>query len=58
MSAELAGLVMRDCRAEDFKDCDLVFSGLDSDVAGDVGMMAAKLRKPGTMLIVLQKWSS
>jgi len=37
MSAELASLEVRECKAELFKDCDLVFSGLDSDVAGDVG---------------------
>ena len=37
MSKQLGGLVVRDCTAKDFSDCDLVFSGLDSDVAGDVG---------------------
>ena len=41
MSAELASLVVRECKAENFTDCDLVFSGLDSDVAGDVGTMAS-----------------
>jgi aspartate-semialdehyde dehydrogenase len=29
---------VKKCTAEEFKDCDLIFSGLDSDVAGDVGM--------------------
>lgn len=38
MSAELANLEVRECKASNFSDCDLVFSGLDSDVAGDVGM--------------------
>ena len=37
MSDKLSNLVIRDCKAEDFKDCDLVFSGLNSDVAGDTG---------------------
>jgi hypothetical protein len=37
MSPNLSSLVVRECKAENFKDCDLVFSGLDSDVAGDVG---------------------
>jgi aspartate-semialdehyde dehydrogenase len=37
MSKELGGLVVRECKASEFKDCDLVFSGLDSDVAGDIG---------------------
>lgn len=38
MSTELANLEVRECKASNFSDCDLVFSGLDSDVAGDVGM--------------------
>jgi aspartate-semialdehyde dehydrogenase len=25
--------------SEEFQDCDLIFSGLDSDVAGEVGML-------------------
>lgn len=37
MSTELAELEVRECKASNFKDCDLVFSGLDSDVAGDIG---------------------
>lgn len=37
MSKELSALVVKECKAENFKDCDIVFSGLDSDVAGDVG---------------------
>jgi aspartate-semialdehyde dehydrogenase len=38
MSEELANLTVRECKASNFTDCELVFSGLDSDVAGDVGM--------------------
>ena len=38
MSKELGELVVKDCRAEEFMDCDLIFSGLDSSVAGEVGM--------------------
>lgn len=39
MSKELGELVVKECRAEDFKgEVDIVFSGLDSDVAGDTGM--------------------
>lgn len=37
MSKELASLQVRECKASNFQDCDLVFSGLDSDVAGDLG---------------------
>ncbi|KAK1758729.1 semialdehyde dehydrogenase [Echria macrotheca] len=29
-------LVVRECKASEFSDCDIVFSGLDSDVAGDI----------------------
>lgn len=37
MSSELAELEVRACKANNFQDCDLVFSGLDSDVAGEIG---------------------
>ncbi|KAH8886808.1 aspartate-semialdehyde dehydrogenase [Thozetella sp. PMI_491] len=36
MSDELGDLVVRECQAALFADCDIVFSGLDSDVAGTV----------------------
>ena len=38
MSKELGEMVVKECKSEEFQDCDLVFSGLDSDVAGDIGM--------------------
>lgn len=38
MSQELGELVVKNCTPEEFKnDVDIVFSGLDSDVAGDAG---------------------
>ena len=37
MSKELGELVVKECKAENFQDCDLIFSGLDSDVAGEIG---------------------
>ena len=37
MSSEIGDLVVQECKAEHFKDCDLIFSGLDSDVAGEIG---------------------
>jgi hypothetical protein len=37
MSQQLGELVVKKCVPEEFTDCDIVFSGLDSDVAGDVG---------------------
>ncbi|KAI4207739.1 MAG: hypothetical protein LQ346_000389 [Caloplaca aetnensis] len=36
MSKELGELMVRECKPDEFQDCDLVFSGLDSDVAGDI----------------------
>ena len=50
MSAELGELVVKECRPEEFKaECDVVFSGLDSDVAGHVGMYAPSLSAVGIM---------
>ncbi|KAI5302226.1 hypothetical protein KEM56_000902 [Ascosphaera pollenicola] len=46
MSEELGSLVVRDCKAENFKDCDLVFSGLGADIAGDVEMEFIKADIP------------
>ena len=37
MSKELGETVVKECKSEEFRDCDLIFSGLDSDVAGDIG---------------------
>ncbi|KAI1157571.1 aspartate-semialdehyde dehydrogenase [Nemania serpens] len=31
-------LIVRECKASSFADCDIVFSGLDSDVAGEIEM--------------------
>lgn len=39
MSEGLGNLVLRECRAANFSDCDLVFSGLNSDIAGETGMI-------------------
>ncbi|KAI5284434.1 hypothetical protein KEM52_002916, partial [Ascosphaera acerosa] len=46
MSEELGALVVRDCRAEEFADCDLVFSGLGADIAGDIEMEFIKADIP------------
>lgn len=35
---EIGELVVRECKSSEFSDCDVVFSGLDSDVAGEIGM--------------------
>ncbi|EGS22991.1 aspartate-semialdehyde dehydrogenase-like protein [Thermochaetoides thermophila DSM 1495] len=36
MLPEVGELVVRECKASEFADCDIVFSGLDSDVAGEI----------------------
>lgn len=38
MSKSLGDLIVQECVPEAFNHCDLIFSGLDSDVAGDVGV--------------------
>jgi Semialdehyde dehydrogenase, NAD binding domain len=43
MSSTLATLEVRECKPNQFLDCDLVFSGLDSDIAGDIGNISLKL---------------
>lgn len=39
-------LVVKECKSSDFLECDIVFSGLDSNIAGEVGMQdLAPLRR-------------
>lgn len=67
MSKALGDLVVKECKPESFKDeVDVVFSGLDSDVAGEAGMptliySAARLVKMVNVeadLTPAQKWPS
>ncbi|PHH84467.1 hypothetical protein CDD83_1897 [Cordyceps sp. RAO-2017] len=44
MGDAVADMVVRECRAAEFGDCDVVFSGLDSDVAGDIGSTTGATR--------------
>lgn len=55
MSKELANLKVQECKATNFQECDLVFSGLDSDVAGDVGRLVLHILK--YKLTNDQRWS-
>lgn len=48
MSEKLSSLVLRECRAEQFKDCDLVFSGLNSDIAGETGKGSSMIKVSGS----------
>lgn len=38
MGKHAEDLVVRECKASEFAECDIVFSGLDADVAGDIGL--------------------
>ena len=40
--AQAANLIVRRCVPAEYSDCDIIFSGLDSDVAGDVEMAFLK----------------
>lgn len=40
MGADIAELVVKDCKASEFADCDVVFSGLDAEFAGEIGIYA------------------
>lgn len=51
MSKELSALIVKECNAENFKDCDIVFSGLDSDVAGNIGTQVTAVCTPMTTLL-------
>jgi hypothetical protein len=37
MTDRIGELVVKKCDASEFHGCDIIFSGLDSDVAGDIG---------------------
>ena len=39
---EYEGLVVRPCEPQEFKECDIVFSGLDSSVAGEIELAFLK----------------
>ncbi|KAI5846007.1 semialdehyde dehydrogenase [Tricharina praecox] len=36
MPASVANMVVKECKSSEFLDCDIVFSGLDADVAGEI----------------------
>jgi hypothetical protein len=37
MSRHTEEMIVKECKASEFADCDIIFSGLDADVAGDIG---------------------
>lgn len=43
---DVGDLVVKECKSSEFKDCDIVFSGLDANIAGDVGTQTLLLSPP------------
>lgn len=41
LSPEAAEILVTECECHQFNDCDIIFSGLDSDVAGEIGELAS-----------------
>ncbi len=37
MGKHVEELIVKECKASEFAACDIVFSGLDADVAGEIG---------------------
>lgn len=46
MNADIAELVVKECKASEFADCDIVFSGLDADIAQDTEVEFVKANIP------------
>ncbi|KAL5353509.1 hypothetical protein ACLOAV_001546 [Pseudogymnoascus australis] len=46
MGADIAELVVKDCKSSEFADCDVVFSGLDAEFAGEIEMEFVKANIP------------
>jgi aspartate-semialdehyde dehydrogenase len=50
MPAGVRDMVVKECKAAEFQDCDVVFSGLDAEVAGEIG----RFRFPNIFSLFLQ----
>jgi hypothetical protein len=57
MGKHVEELIVKECKASEFADCDIVFSGLDADVAGDIGNSSIVLLRRFRMLILGQRWN-
>ena len=45
MGKHTEGLMVKECKASEFMECDIVFSGLDADVAGEIGLCCTELAR-------------
>lgn len=45
--AGVRDMIVKECLPANFSDCDIVFSGLDADVAGDIGRSQDFISEPG-----------
>jgi len=50
MPNSVRDMIVKDCKAAEFKDCDIVFSGLDAEVAGEIGMFGLNPSHPVSYL--------
>lgn len=57
MGNHTADLIVKSCTASEFADCEIIFSGLDADVAGDIGRTHLLLNGGIADWVMLQKWS-
>jgi hypothetical protein len=57
MGKHVEELIVKECKASEFSDCDIVFSGLDADVAGDIGNSSIALLRGLGKLILGQRWN-
>ncbi|CAG8743780.1 8879_t:CDS:2, partial [Racocetra fulgida] len=55
IAADIKDMIIKECIPELFKDCDVIFSGLDSDVAGDIGFLVTNANCSTTGLVVALK---
>lgn len=47
--SQVREMIVQECNPEHFSECAVVFSGLDADVAGDIGMCASLLSQATDM---------
>lgn len=47
----VADLVVKECKSSEFSECDIVFSGLDASIAGEVGTLRPWAPNPSFALV-------
>ena len=49
MGKHVEELIVKECKSSEFTECDIVFSGLDADVAGEIGESPSLVSGPDTL---------